>query len=123
MKIEVSNGEIVDKLTILEIKLDKIKDEKKLENIRLEYEVLNESATQILSKEDPLYKKLREVNSRLWDIEDQCRDYERQKDFGEGFIHTVRQVYINNDERSRIKKEINEQTGSQFIEEKSYEDY
>jgi len=123
MKIEVSNGEIVDKLTIIEIKLEKIKDEKKLENIRREYEILNESATQILKKEDPLYKKLREVNSRLWDIEDQCRDYESQKDFGEGFIHTVRQVYINNDERSRIKKEINEQTGSQFVEEKSYEDY
>lgn len=123
MKIEVSNGEIVDKLTILEIKLEKIKNEKKLENIRLEYEVLNESAAQILTKKDPLYKQLREVNSRLWDIEDQCRDYERKKDFGEGFIYTVRQVYINNDERSRIKKKINEQTGSQFVEEKSYEDY
>ncbi len=123
MKIEVSNGEIVDKLTILEIKLEKIKDEKKLENIRFEYEVLNKSAAQILSKEDPLYKQLREVNSKLWDIEDQCREYERQKDFGEGFIYTVRQVYINNDERSRIKKKINEQTGSQFVEEKSYEDY
>jgi len=123
MKIEVSNGEIVDKLTILEIKLEKIKDEKKLENIRLEFEVLNETATQILSKEDPLYNKLREVNLRLWDIEDKCRDYERLKDFGEGFIYTVRQVYINNDERSRIKKKINEQTGSQFVEEKSYEDY
>ncbi len=123
MKIEVSNGEILDKLTILEIKLVKIKDEKKLENIRLEYEVLNESATQILTKEDPLYMQLKEVNLRLWDIEDQCREYERQKDFGVEFIHTVRQVYINNDERSRIKKKINEQTGSQFVEEKSYEDY
>ncbi len=123
MKIEVSNGEIVDKLTILEIKLENIKDENKLENIRLEYEVLSESAAQILKKEDSLYKQLREVNSRLWDIEDQCREYERRKDFGKEFIHTVRQVYINNDERSRIKKKINEQTGSQFVEEKSYEDY
>lgn len=123
MKIEVSNGEIVDKLTILEIKLEKIKDENKLENIRIEYGVLNESAAHILKKENSLYKQLREVNSRLWDIEDQCREYERQKDFGKEFIHTVRQVYINNDERSRIKKKINEQTGSQFVEEKSYKDY
>lgn len=123
MKIEVSNGEIVDKLTILEIKLEKVKNEIKLKNIRHEYEILSESATQILTKEDPLYKQLKEVNSKLWDIEDQCREYERQKDFGEGFIYTVRQVYINNDERSRIKKKINEQTGSQLVEEKSYEDY
>lgn len=123
MKIEVSNGEIVDKLTIIEIKLEKIKDEEKLVNIRNEFEVLDKATKDILDREDPLYKKLKEVNQRLWDIEDQCRDYERNKDFGEGFIHTVRQVYINNDERSEIKKKINEQTGSQIVEEKSYEKY
>ncbi len=123
MKIDVSNGEIVDKLTILEIKLKKIKDEAKLVNIKNEYKILNEASTKILSKEDTLYKELKEVNLRLWEIEDQCREYERQKNFGKEFIHTVRQVYINNDERSRLKKKINEQTGSQIIEEKSYEDY
>ena len=123
MKIEVSNGEIIDKLTIIEIKLQRIKDEKKLINIRKEFLLLNEAAKKIIEKSDPLYKKLFEVNSNLWDIEDQCRDYERNKNFGDEFIHTVRQVYIYNDERSRIKKEINIKTGSDIIEEKSYEEY
>ena len=123
MKIEVSNGEIIDKLTIIEIKLQRIKDEQKLTNIRKESILLNEAAKKIIEKSDPLYKKLLEVNSSLWDIEDQCRDYERNKDFGDEFIHTVRQVYIYNDERSRIKKEINIKTGSDIIEEKSYEEY
>jgi len=123
MKIEVSNGEIIDKLSIIEIKLERIKDEKKLDNIRKEFLILDEAAQKIIKKSDPLYKKLLEVNTSLWDIEDQCRDYERKKDFGEGFIHTVRQVYIYNDERSRIKKEINIKTGSDIVEEKSYEKY
>ena len=123
MKIEVSNGEIIDKLSIIEIKLERIKDENKLENIRKEFQVLDEAAKRILKKSDPLYKKLLKVNMSLWDIEDQCRDYERKKDFGEGFIDTVRQVYVLNDERSRIKKEINLKTGSDIVEEKSYEEY
>ena len=123
MKIEVSNGEILDKLSIIEIKLSRIKDEKKLENIRREYDVLENAAKAILPKSDPLYKKLFEINSGLWDIEDQCREFERQKNFGSEFIHTVRQVYKFNDERSRIKKEINIKTGSNIIEEKSYEEY
>lgn len=123
MKIKVSNGEIIDKLTIIEIKLQRIKDEKKLANIRKEFLLLNEAAKKIIKKSDSLYKKLFEVNSNLWDIEDQCRDYERNKNFGDEFIHTVRQVYIYNDERSRIKKEINIKTGSDIIEEKSYEEY
>jgi len=123
MQIEVSNGEIIDKLTILEIKLDKISDEQKLKNVRKEYKSLEKRAGKILTKEDPLYQNLREVNLRLWDIEDQCRDFERKKDFGKAFIHTVRLVYINNDERARLKKEINLKTGSGLIEEKSYQEY
>jgi len=123
MQIEVSNGEIIDKLTILEIKLDKISDEQKLKNVRKEYKSLEKRAGKILTKEDPLYQNLREVNLRLWDIEDQCRDFERKKDFGKTFIHTVRQVYIKNDERARLKKEINLKTGSGLIEEKSYQEY
>jgi len=123
MKIEVSNGEILDKLSIIEIKLNRIKDEKKLKNIKIEYEVLNLAASKILPKSDPLYTKLFEINSNLWNIEDQCRTFEKQKDFGDEFIHTVRQVYIFNDERSRIKKEINIKTGSHIVEEKSYEEY
>ena len=123
MKIEVSNGEILDKLSIIEIKLNRIKDEKKLKNIKIEHEILNLSASKILDKSNPLYVKLFEINSKLWDIEDKCRAFEKQKDFGAEFIHTVRQVYIFNDERSRIKKEINIKTGSHIVEEKSYEDY
>lgn len=123
MKIEVSNGEIMDKLSILEIKLRKIIDEEKLSNVRNEFEILKGPAVSIMDLDDPLYQSLVQINSRLWDIEDQCRDYERNKDFGEDFIHTVRQVYVLNDERSRLKKEINLKTGSDLIEEKSYEDY
>jgi len=123
MKIEVSHGEIIDKLTIIEIKLNRIKDENKLLNIQKEYEILNKAASGILKKTDPLYQQLFEVNSKLWDIEDLCREFERKKDFGEEFIQTVRQVYLNNDERSRIKNKINLRTGSSLVEEKSYEEY
>jgi len=123
MKIEVSNGEIVDKLTIIEIKLERIKDEAKLVNLRKEYEVLNEAVKQIIDKEDILYKQLYDINCQLWDIEDRCRDYEREKNFGDGFIQTTRSVYMTNDKRSDVKKEINIKTGSGLIEEKSYEKY
>ncbi|MBN1112288.1 MAG: hypothetical protein JXA53_05170 [Bacteroidales bacterium] len=123
MKIEVSNGEIVDKLTIIEIKLERIKDEAKLVNLRKEYEVLNEAVKQIIDKEDTLYKQLYDINCQLWDIEDRCRDYEREKNFGDGFIQTTRSVYMTNDKRSDVKKEINIKTGSGLIEEKSYEKY
>jgi len=123
MKIEVSNGEIVDKLTIIEIKLERIKDEAKLVNLRKEYEVLNEAVKQIIDKEDALYKQLYDINCQLWDIEDRCRDYEREKNFGDGFIQTTRSVYMTNDKRSDVKKEINIKTGSGLIEEKSYEKY
>ena len=123
MQIEVSNGEIIDKLTILEIKLEKITDKQKLKNIRNEYDTLVKVAYTILDKNDPLYKDLKEINLQLWDIEDQCRDFERKKEFGKAFIHTVRQVYINNDERARLKKEINLKTGSSLTEEKSYQEY
>ena len=123
MQIEVSNGEIIDKLTILEIKLEKISDKQKLENIRHEYDILIKVAHTILDKNDPLYKDMKEINLQLWDIEDQCRDFERKKDFGEAFIDTVRKVYINNDERARLKKEINLKTGSGLTEEKSYQAY
>jgi predicted nuclease with TOPRIM domain len=123
MKIEVSNGEIVDKLTIIQIKLERIADEEKLVNLRKEYAVLDEAVSKILSKEDELYKRLYDVNCKLWDIEDRCREYERNKDFGAGFVETTRSVYITNDMRSEIKKEINLKTGSDLIEEKSYDEY
>ena len=123
MKIEVSNGEIIDKFTILKIKMERIKDESRLVNIRKEYNELAEAATTLLSPADPLVDSLYRVNCELWDIEDQIRDLERKKDFGEDFIQTARSVYFKNDLRAEIKREINLKTSSGFTEEKSYRKY
>jgi predicted nucleic acid-binding Zn-ribbon protein len=123
MKIEVSNGEIIDKLTILRIKLERIKDEAKIKNLRKEYDELKSASSSILSSESPLYKALYDVNCELWEIEDHIRDLERRKDFGEDFIATARSVYLKNDRRSEVKREINITTASGLIEEKSYEKY
>ena len=123
MKIEVSNGEIIDKLTILQIKLERIKDPEKLSNIRKEYEELLVASSGILSIKDKLFLSLYNINCELWDIEDHIRDLERKKDFGTDFRETARAVYFKNDKRSEIKREINLKTSSGFIEEKSYEKY
>ena len=123
MKIEVSNGELIDKLTIIQIKLERIKDKAKNKNLLKEHDLLRKASSSILGQEDPLYKALYEVNCELWDIEDHIRDLERRKDFGEDFITTARSVYIRNDKRSEIKREINIRTSSGLIEEKSYEKY
>ncbi len=123
MKLEVSNGEIADKLTIIEIKLSKITDPAKLANIRNEYEVVNDAMSTIMEKSHPLYRQLYEINSQLWIIEDHIRDLERAKDFGDDFIQTARSVYFINDDRSDVKRRINEITGSSLFEEKSYEEY
>jgi hypothetical protein len=123
MKIEVSNGEIVDKLTIIELKLSKIKDPAKLENLQKEFIVLNDAVSEIIDKKHPLYLDLYRINGNLWDIEDHIRDLERVKDFGDDFIQTARSVYVINDQRSDVKRAINELTGSNLIEEKSYEQY
>jgi len=123
MKIEVSNGEIVDKLTIIEIKLKHIKDADKRKNLQKEYDVLNEAVSKIISKDHELYQALLNINQELWDIEDRIRDLERHKDFGDAFIQTARAVYFTNDKRSDIKRKINELTGSALVEEKSYQKY
>lgn len=123
MKIEVSNGEIIDKLTIIEIKLERIDDQLKKSNLQKEFDILNKAAGEIIERSDPLYKDLYSVNAELWDIEDRIRDMERRKDFGPGFIETARQVYFRNDLRSEIKRKINLSTGSGLIEEKSYDKY
>jgi len=123
MKIEVSNGEIIDKLTILRIKLERIKDKGKLVNLQKEYDELVSASTSILPALDPLFVALYEVNCELWDIEDSIRDLERKKDFGDDFISTARAVYYRNDRRSELKREINIKTSSGLIEEKSYEKY
>ncbi|MEI6679421.1 MAG: DUF6165 family protein [Mariniphaga sp.] len=123
MKIEVSNGEIVDKLTIVEIKTERIKDQAKLTNLHKEYEILNDAVALIIDKKNSLYIDLYNINNQLWDIEDHIRDLERNKDFGDDFIQTARSVYVINDKRSDVKRSINELTGSNLTEEKSYEKY
>lgn len=123
MKIEVSNGEIVDKLTIIEIKLERINDNAKRENLKKELVVLEEAVSTIIDHSNPLYQSLYKVNTELWDIEDHIRELERNKDFGNDFIETARSVYFKNDLRSDIKRQINLGTGSGLIEEKSYDKY
>ncbi len=123
MQIEVSNGEIIDKLTIIEIKLQRIHDKDKLANLKKEHMVLNEAAREIIDKDHELYKSLLNVNTELWDIEDKIRDLERNGSFGEGFIEVARSVYFKNDERAEIKRKINVLTNSDLIEEKSYQKY
>lgn len=124
MEIEVSIGEIVDKLSILNIKKDNIVDELKLENISKEYLYLHEIVFAKLNiSYDDEYLILLEVNKLLWDVEDKLRDKERSKEFDSEFIELARSVYFINDKRSRIKKEINEKYSSGFIEEKSYKPY
>jgi hypothetical protein len=123
MKIEVSNGEIIDKLTIIQIKLERIKDSAKLKNLEKEYAELISASSSIITTSDPLYSSLYKVNCELWDIEDRIRDFERNKNFGDDFIAIARAVYFKNDKRSELKREINIRTSSGFIEEKSYEKY
>jgi hypothetical protein len=123
MKIEVSNGEIIDKLTIIQIKLERIKDKAKLVNLKKEYDELLSVSSSIISTADPLYTALYEVNCELWEIENRIRDFERKKDYGNDFISTARAVYFKNDKRSELKREINIKTSSGLIEEKSYEKY
>ena len=123
MKIEVSNGEITDKLTIIEIKLERINDPTKRANLQKEYEILNHAVSSIIDKKSQLYIDLYTINNQLWDIEDHIRDLERAKSFGDDFIKTARSVYFINDQRSDVKRKINELTGSNLTEEKSYEQY
>ena len=127
MLIEISNGELLDKLTILEIKLAEIKDEAKLVNIQKEFDTLNPLAKQLFDNNDGQlqnhYLELASINSQLWDIEDRIRECEKAKRFDKEFIELARSVYITNDKRSEIKKIINVTTGSNLVEEKSYEEY
>ena len=127
MKVEVSNGELLDKLTILELKLSNISDVQKLTNIQKEHDELNPLAGQLFDSYGEelknLYKQLAEINSELWAIEDDIRECERNKDFGDEFVRLARAVYFTNDKRSDVKKSINLLTESGFVEEKSYEDY
>jgi hypothetical protein len=125
MNIEVSHGEIVDKLTILQVKKENITDPSKLDNIVKEYNYLLSIVENDLgiSTESPEYLELLSINKELWVIEDDIRDKERIKEFDDDFIKLARSVYYTNDVRAKIKKEINLKYSSGFVEEKSYIDY
>ncbi len=125
MNIEVSHGEIVDKLTILQIKKENITDPIKLDNIIKEYDYLLSVVENDLgiSTESPEYLELLSINKELWIIEDDIRDKERNKEFDDEFIKLARSVYYTNDVRAKIKKEINLKYSSGFVEEKSYQSY
>lgn len=124
MKIEVSNGEIVDKLTILEIKLDRIQDPEKIKNIVKERNaIVRDAGTMLTSVNMDLWKLLKSINTQLWDIENEIRECEENRNFGIRFTQLARQVYITNDERSKVKKLINNDTNSPLTEEKSYKEY
>jgi hypothetical protein len=117
MKIEVSNGEIVDKLTILEIKKEKCLDNSKLENIQKELSYLKEVVDE-LDVSTEVINELRDINQKLWSIEDQIRECESKWRFGDDFIQLARSVYYTNDKRFEIKNKINSITNSNFKEEK-----
>jgi hypothetical protein len=124
--VEVSVGELLDKISILEIKKDKIKDPEKLEYIKDELSILKEEFKNNVksdSKIDMLYQSLKIVNLRLWTIEDDKRKCEKEKDFTENFIKLSRDVHILNDDRAKIKLEINNYTGSKIKEIKEYTSY
>lgn len=125
MKIEVSHGEIIDKLTILDIKRSNIKDSEKLLNVIKEYDYLKLIVEKELgiSAESEDYLKLLKVNKELWDIEDKIRSKEKSKEFDKEFIELARLVYVTNDKRSEIKKQLNVKYGSPLLEEKSYQKY
>jgi hypothetical protein len=125
MKVEISNGELLDKFSILEIKMGHITDPSKLINVENEYRELSNECTDLLrnSSISTLYSELKSINQRLWTVEDDIRECERRKDFGQEFVSLAREVYFTNDERARVKKEINLASGSSLVEEKSYQAY
>ena len=122
--IPVAPGELVDKLTILQIKSERIKDEVKLENIKKELSLLLETCSKnSVDLNHEFVAELKKINEALWEIEDDIRDKERSKEFDEVFIKLARDVYITNDKRCRVKNKISNLIGSEFIEEKSYSAY
>jgi len=121
----ISHGELIDKITILKLKLEHIHDKDKTVNVNKELNMLLSKYENIpkSNRLSELTESLYEINKKIWKIEDDIRDHERRKNFGSQFIQLARGVYINNDERARIKKEINNLCKSDIIEEKSYTEY
>jgi hypothetical protein len=126
INVPISPGELIDKITILQIKSERISDAAKLSNVRTELNLLEATwrdsghATQLIAAE---WAALKSINEKLWVIEDEIRDQERARTFEARFIELARAVYVTNDERARIKRSINTKLGSRIIEEKSYAAY
>ena len=123
---EISAGELLDKISILEIKLEKIEDKNNQEEIKKEYKILKEIQNSSIKFDDKikeLFNSIKVINIRLWNVEDELRVCEKNKDFGKNFIGLAREVYFNNDKRSKIKSEINKRLGSNIKEVKQYVNY
>tara|TARA_B110000285_G_scaffold1276_1_gene1383 strand:- start:2460 stop:2843 length:384 start_codon:yes stop_codon:yes gene_type:complete len=127
MLVEISNGELLDKISILEIKILTIEDKDKLINIQKEFDTLNPLVVELFENHDGQlqnhYLELARINGELWDIEDWIRDCEHEKRFDKEFVELARSVYITNDKRCEVKKLINILTSSGLVEEKSYKGY
>lgn len=126
IQVEIAPGELIDKITILNIKMERIEDAAKRENVAIELNTLNAARDKSVPSSDELTDltaQLKKVNEALWEIEDDIRDCERASDFGETFVQLARSVYITNDKRAALKRKINDFLGSRLVEEKSYADY
>jgi hypothetical protein len=126
IQVPVSPGEVLDKITILEIKSERISDPEKVSNVRRELELLDATWRQSVEQDETvnrIHAELKTINEALWEIEDDIRDKERAREFDERFIELARSVYVTNDQRANAKKELNIYLGSEIVEEKSYQDY
>jgi transcriptional regulator of nitric oxide reductase len=124
--VPVSPGEVLDKITILEIKSERMSDPEKVANVKVELALLQKTWADSVVEDsviNDLHAQLKEINEALWEIEDDIRDKERAGEFDERFVELARSVYFTNDRRSKIKKNLNLHLGSEIIEEKSYQDY
>ena len=124
MIIEISNGELVDKVSILDIKLQKVTSKEKLKNIEAEYSYLKEKMEFIgITDQSTEYKELLEVNLMIWNLEEQVRNKERDKIIDNNFVDLVKSIHLNNDRRTKLKRQINKKTNSLFTEEKELPNY
>ena len=124
--VPVSPGEVLDKITILEIKSERMDDAEKVANVKRELELLQASWLQHVNEDETVHRihaELKAINEELWEIEDDIRDKEKAREFDEVFIALARAVYVTNDKRANAKKKLNVYLGSEIVEEKSYQDY
>ena len=124
--VPVSPGEVLDKITILEIKSERMDDAEKVANVKRELELLRASWLEHVDEDETVHRihaELKAINEELWEIEDDIRDKEKAREFDEIFIKLARAVYVTNDKRANAKKELNVYLGSEIVEEKSYQDY